>query len=265
MNWSLLKYFWDFISARNVCCLSWICRSAWNEVQNFCLILLNKSTFENNYILEKKANCFNSKMWLDQIKICICIPLNPKLKFHFESKHRIWWTLCKVDDNLPLSSSFSGISSGIWQTRRATSRSLHLQLQSCPAGLLIGCLSYCLPAIGPPDPIRFFHRHTLNGEDILAPVLLSEQTSSFYFFHIFVPSLPHYLFFFWISHFSISLIWLVCEVDHRLDTQTQALQSVHLIEWLMFLLSLKNRLFLSPEAFKRNQILTQEVITFQDG
>lgn len=196
MNWSLLKYFWDFISARNVCCLSWICRSAWNEVQNFCLILLNKSTFENNYILEKKANCFNSKMWLDQIKICICIPLNPKLKFHFESKHRIWWTLCKVDDNLPLSSSFSGISSGIWQTRRATSRSLHLQLQSCPAGLLIGCLSYCLPAIGPPDPIRFFHRHTLNGEDILAPVLLSEQTSSFYFFHIFVPSLPHYRFFF---------------------------------------------------------------------
>lgn len=126
----------------------------------------------------------------------------------------------------------------------------------------------CLPAIGPPDPIRFFHRHTLNGEDILAPVLLSEQTSSFYFFHIFVPSLPHYryfFFFFWISHFSISLIWLVCEVDHRLDTQTQALQSVHLIEWLMFLLSLKNRLFLSPEAFKRNQILTQEVITFQDG
>lgn len=196
MNWSLLKYFWDFISARNVCCLSWICRSAWNEVQNFCLILLNKSTFENNYILEKKANCFNSKMWLDQIKICICIPLNPKLKFHFESKHRIWWTLCTFDDNLPLSSSFSGISSGIWQTRRATSRSLHLQLQSCPAGLLIGCLSYCLPAIGPPDPIRFFHRHTLNGEDILAPVLLSEQTSSFYFFHIFVPSLPHYRFFF---------------------------------------------------------------------
>lgn len=145
---------------------------------------------------KKKANCFNSKMWLDQIKICICIPLNPKLKFHFESKHRIWWTLCTVDDNLPLSSSFSGISSGIWQTRRATSRSLHLQLQSCPAGLLIGCLSYCLPAIGPPDPIRFFHRHTLNGEDILAPVLLSEQTSSFYFFHIFVPSLPHYRYYY---------------------------------------------------------------------
>lgn len=195
MNRSLLKYFWDFISGRNVWCLSWICKSAWNEVQNFCLILLKKSTFEKNYILEKKANCFNSKMWLDQIKICICIPLNPKLKFHFESKHRIWWTLCTVDDNLPLSSSFSGISSGIWQTRRATSRSLHLQLQSCPAGLLIGCLSYCLPAIGPPDPIRFFHRHTLNGEDILAPVLLSEQTSSFYFFQIFVPSLPHHRYF----------------------------------------------------------------------
>lgn len=219
MNWSLLKYFWDFISARNVCCLSWICRSAWNEVQNFCLILLNKSTFENNYILEKKANCFNSKMWLDQIKICICIPLNPKLKFHFESKHRIWWTLCTVDDNLPLSSSFSGISSGIWQTRRATSRSLHLQLQSCPAGLLIGCLSYCLPAIGPPDPIRFFHRHTLNGEDILAPVLLSEQTSSFYFFHIFVPSLPHYRFFFFFFEFhTFPSVWFGWSVKWTTDS-----------------------------------------------
>lgn len=219
MNWSLLKYFWDFISARNVCCLSWICRSAWNEVQNFCLILLNKSTFENNYILEKKANCFNSKMWLDQIKICICIPLNPKLKFHFESKHRIWWTLCTVDDNLPLSSSFSGISSGIWQTRRATSRSLHLQLQSCPAGLLIGCLSYCLPAIGPPDPIRFFHRHTLNGEDILAPVLLSEQTSSFYFFHIFVPSLPHYRYFFFFFEFhTFPSVWFGWSVKWTTDS-----------------------------------------------
>lgn len=219
MNWSLLKYFWDFISARNVCCLSWICRSAWNEVQNFCLILLNKSTFENNYILEKKANCFNSKMWLDQIKICICIPLNPKLKFHFESKHRIWWTLCTVDDNLPLSSSFSGISSGIWQTRRATSRSLHLQLQSCPAGLLIGCLSYCLPAIGPPDPIRFFHRHTLNGEDILAPVLLSEQTSSFYFFHIFVPSLPHYRFFLFFFEFhTFPSVWFGWSVKWTTDS-----------------------------------------------
>lgn len=219
MNWSLLKYFWDFISARNVCCLSWICRSAWNEVQNFCLILLNKSTFENNYILEKKANCFNSKMWLDQIKICICIPLNPKLKFHFESKHRIWWTLCTVDDNLPLSSSFSGISSGIWQTRRATSRSLHLQLQSCPAGLLIGCLSYCLPAIGPPDPIRFFHRHTLNREDILAPVLLSEQTSSFYFFHIFVPSLPHYRYFFFFFEFhTFPSVWFGWSVKWTTDS-----------------------------------------------
>lgn len=219
MNWSLLKYFWDFISASNVCCLSWICRSAWNEVQNFCLILLNKSTFENNYILEKKANCFNSKMWLDQIKICICIPLNPKLKFHFESKHRIWWTLCTVDDNLPLSSSFSGISSGIWQTRRATSRSLHLQLQSCPAGLLIGCLSYCLPAIGPPDPIRFFHRHTLNGEDILAPVLLSEQTSSFYFFHIFVPSLPHYRYFFFFFEFhTFPSVWFGWSVKWTTDS-----------------------------------------------
>lgn len=219
MNWSLLKYFWDFISARNVCCLSWICRSAWNEVQNFCLILLNKSTFENNYILEKKANCFNSKMWLDQIKICICIPLNPKLKFHFESKHRIWWTLCTVDDNLPLSSSFSGISSGIWQTRRATSRSLHLQLQSCPAGLLIGCLSYCLPAIGPPDPIRFFHRHTLNGEDILAPVLLSEQTSSFYFFHIFVPSLPHYRYYFFFFEFhTFPSVWFGWSVKWTTDS-----------------------------------------------
>lgn len=182
MNRSLLKYFWDFISGRNVWCLSWICRCAWNEVQNFCLFLLDKSTFENNYILGKKANCFNSKMWLDQIKICVCIPLNPTLKFNFESNHRIWWTLCTIDDKLSLFSSFSGISSGIWQTRRATSRSLHLQLQSCPAGLLIGCLSYCLPAIGPPDPIRFFHLHTLNGEDILAPVLLSEQTSSIFFF-----------------------------------------------------------------------------------
>lgn len=63
-------------------------------------------------------------------------------------------------------SLLSGVSSGVWQTRRATSRSLHLQLQPCPAGLLIGSPSSCLPAIGPPGssiitPLGFFYLHTL--------------------------------------------------------------------------------------------------------
>lgn len=100
------------------------------------------------------------------------------------------WTL-----RLTVVSLYSGVSSGVWQARRTTSCPLQLQLQPCPAGLLIGSPTSCLPAchwsswLISHHPFRFFlppHTQSESGHEglgrgeVLCPAALPNLSRVFH-------------------------------------------------------------------------------------
>lgn len=169
--------------------------------------------------------------WWNQNWLLIIGALSGRMKWD-------WWMACWTANHV--ASLFPGVPSGVRQARRATSRSLHLQLQPCPAGLLIGSTSSCLPAIGPP------------GSSIIAP-LGSTCTRSQWIWPIRIwderRSPTDVMILTFLSFFTSSPpSWvLLCFVEHtHTHTQTRAPSiTVHLIDDFFFYSVLRIWLFLS--------------------